>query len=288
MRPQLANSLSANSPSAQSWRAACVALAVFTLIATVASATVRCCLAGETEAKYLDNIHQVTEGFTKAGEGYFSPDAGTIIYQAVPRDYIFYQIYTQDLADGQVRRISPGRGRTTCAYFAPSGDKVIFASSHLDPQIDATEQAERDQQAEDAKTGRRRRYNWDFDPYLDIFEANPDGSELRQLTDSPGYDAEGSYSPDGSQIVFCSDRDGDPDLYIMDADGGNVRQLTNAPGYDGGPFFSPDGEWVVFRSDRKKEGFLQIYVIRTDGTQETALTDNKGVNWALTGTRPSR
>ncbi|HEY1786112.1 MAG TPA: biopolymer transporter Tol, partial [Pirellulales bacterium] len=94
------------------------------------------------------------------------------------------------------------------------------------------------------------------------------------------YDAEGSFSPDGKQIVFCSDRDGDPDLYLMNADGSNVRQLTNEPGYDGGPFFSPDGKWIVYRSDRKREGFLQIHVISVTGESDTAWTDNVGVNWA--------
>src|SRR5690606_36382942 len=100
------------------------------------------------------------------------------------------------------------------------------------------------------------------------------------LTHTPGSDAEGDYTPDGKQIVFCSDRDGDPDLYVMDVDGSNVRQLTNAPGYDGGPFTSPVGKWVVFRSDRKEKELLQIYVIGIDGQNEVALTDNVGVNWA--------
>ncbi len=232
------------------------------------------------EGKYLKNVRQVTSGFTKAGEGYFSPDAQTIIYQAVPRDYMFYQIYTQPLAGGEPKRISSGRGRTTCSYFKPDGSGLVFASSHLDPQLSATEEKERKQHAEDARTGARRRYQWDFDPYMDIFEADLNGKITRQLTSTPGYDAEGAYSADGKLIAFCSDRDGDPDLYVMNADGSNVRQLTNAPGYDGGPFISPDGKWVIFRSDRKKEGFLQIHAIGIDGQNDTALTDNVGVNWA--------
>jgi len=238
------------------------------------------------EAKLLANPRQITGGMEKAGEGYFSPDAKTIIYQAVPPGYPFYQIYTQaapeagDTAAPRPHQVSTGRGRTTCAYFAPDGKSVIFASSHLDPKLDETEQKARDQIAEDKRTGKRRRYQWDFDPAMEIFRANLDGSGLTRLTDSPGYDAECAYSPDGKQIVFCSDRDGDPDLYIMNADGSNVRQLTDVKGYDGGPFFSPDGKWIVFRSDRKQENFLQIMAIGVDGKNETALTDNVGVNWA--------
>jgi Tol biopolymer transport system component len=231
------------------------------------------------EGKFLTNIRQVTSGFVKAGEGYFSPDGKQIVYQAQPLDYPFYQIYTQPLSGGRPKRISTGRGRTTCSYFSPDGQRILFASSHLDPKLDQTEAAERKQQEEDAKAGIRRRYKWDFDPYTDIFEADLNGNILRQLTKSPGYDAEGAYSKDGKLIAFCSNRDGDPDIYVMNSDGSHVRQLTNAPGYDGGPFISPDGKWVIFRSDRNKPEWLQIFVIGIDGKNETQLTDTQGVNW---------
>ncbi len=232
------------------------------------------------EGKYLSNVRQVTSGMVKAGEGYFSPDGETIIYQAVPHGYPFYQIYKQPLEDGTPQLISTGRGRTTCAYFSPDGERLIFASSHLDPNLSETESKERAQQAEDRESGRRRRYQWDFDPHSDIFEADLDGKHLKRLTEAAGYDAEGAYSTDGKRIAFCSDRDGDPDLYVMNADGSGLRQLTNEPGYDGGPFISPDGRWVIYRTDRKKEGFLQIHAIGVDGKNDTPLTDNVGVNWA--------
>ena len=236
----------------------------------------------EREAVHLKNIRQVTKDFVRAGEGYFSPDAKQIIFQAEEKDggNPFYQIFVMDLATGACRRISSGVGRTTCSYFSPDGKKVIYASSHLDPEARKHQGEEYRQREEDRQQGRRRRYQWDFDPYMDIFEANPDGSALKRLTNTPGYDAEGSYSPDGKQIVFCSNRDGNLELYIMDADGKNVRKLTDAPGcYNGGPFFSPDGKRIIFRSDRKKKDYLQLYVINADGTGERALTDTNGVNW---------
>lgn len=238
------------------------------------------------EKPFLTNLRRVTDSavFVKAGEGYFSSDGQEIVYQAVPKGYPFYQIYTSTLADSlagkRPRRISTGRGRTTCSYFSPDGKQILFASSHLDPQLTETEDQARRQAEEDRRSGRRRRYSWPFDPHMDIFLANRDGEILKRLTEAPGYDAEGAFSKDGQRIAFCSTRDGDPDLYVMDADGTNVRQLTNAKGYDGGPFISPDGQWVCFRSDREKEHYLQIYVIGIDGQHEVQITDTNGVNWA--------
>ncbi len=234
------------------------------------------------ESKYLTNIRQITHDFVRAGEGYFSPDMKQIIFQAEEKDTgnPFYQIFAGPIG-GPYRRISPGVGRTTCAYFRPDGKKIFYASSHLDPDAKKHHEAEYKQREEDRKTGTRRRYQWDFDPQMDIFEANPDGSGRVQLTKEKGYDAEGSYSSDGKQIVFCSNRDGNLELFIMDADGKNVRKLTNAPGcYNGGPFFSPDGARVIYRSDRKKKDHLQIHIINSDGTGDRALTDDPNtVNW---------
>jgi TolB protein len=240
----------------------------------------------KAESAHLRNIRQVTHDFVRAGEGYFSPDSKTIVFQAEEKDTgnPFYQIFTRDLATGRVRRVSPGVGKTTCSFFAPDGKKIIFASTHLDPDAKKHYAEEYARREEDRKTRTRRRYLWDFDPHMDVFEANPDGTELRRLTEAPGYDAEGSYSPDGKSIVFCSNRSGPEnlELYIMDKDGKNVRQLTHAPKcYNGGPFFSPDGKRVIFRSDRKEKDRLQLYVINADGSGERALTsDSHWVHWA--------
>jgi Tol biopolymer transport system component len=249
------------------------------------------CLAAEpvdwqaAESTHLKNIRQLTFDFARAGEGYFSPDGKTIIYQAEEKGSKnpFYQIFTQSLETGRYERISPGGGRTTCPYYRPDGKKVIFASGHSHPDLTkeyADELARRD---EEKKTGRRRKYSWDFDPFVKIYEANPDGSQLKCLTpDAKVYTAEGSYSADGKQIVYSQGNAGNVELFIMNADGTNARQLTKSPNcYNGGPFFSPDGKQVCFRSDRKEKDRLQLYVINTDGTGEKAITDDdKWVYWA--------
>jgi Tol biopolymer transport system component len=218
------------------------------------------------ETAHLANIRQLTfssMGFVRAGEAYFSPDDRSIIFQAVPDGKEHYQMFVMDIEEGIPRMVSTGKGACTCGFFHPCGDKIIFASSHESPLLS------------------KGNYVWDLTPYMNIYEANPDGTALKALTHGEAYHAECAYSPDGSGIVFASNMDGTMNLYIMDADGSNTRQLTTTTHcYNGGPFFSADGKRVVFRADREKPHYLQIFTIATDGTDERQHTDNGAVNWA--------
>jgi len=225
------------------------------------------------EAAYLKNITQVTfdsMGLVNAGEGYFSPNGKSIIFQATPKGKDEYQIYTMTLNSSEPKMVSTGKGACTCAFFHPGGKRIIFASSHLDPNLG--------EEAQKIQTGG---YKWEFNEHMDIFEASPDGSNLKRLTDAPGYDAEGSYSADGKSIVFTSQRDGDLEVYVMDADGKNQRRITRAKGYDGGPFFSHDAKAILYRGDRRGDGKmnLQIRIAATDGSSDTAITNNPIFNW---------
>ena len=167
------------------------------------------------EAVHLKNIRQVTRDFVRAGEGYFSPDGTKIIFQAEEKgENPFYQMFVMDLATGATRRVSPGVGKTTCGYFHPTKDRILFASSHLDPDAKKHYAIEFKAREEEKQAKKRRRYVWDFDPFMEIFEANLDGTGLKRLTDSKGYDAEGAYSADGKQIVFCSNRSGEKNLEL--------------------------------------------------------------------------
>ena len=225
------------------------------------------------ESRYLSNITQLTTqkmGLFNAGEAYFSPNSRTIIFHATPAGASEYQIYTLDLKADLLKMVSTGKGACTCGYFHPNGKKILFSSTHLAPNLGQEE-------PEEESGG----YKWDFDEHMNIFQADLDGSNLLPLTETHYYDAEASYSADGKQIVFTSNRDGDLEIYVMRADGGNPRRLTYGEGYDGGPFFSPDGKTILYRGDRRGDGKmnLQLRMVGTDGTNDRALTDNPVFNW---------
>src|SRR5437667_5070945 len=249
------------------------------------------------EAQFLSNIWQLTFEGRRSGEGYFSPDGKALIFQSERETgNPFYQIYILDLETGDSHRVSAGIGKTTCAFFRPHSDEVLFASTHLDPEAKAKQKAEFDFRA----TGKERRYSWDYDEQFDIFVARRDGSQLHRLTSAPGYDAEASYSPHGKKIVFTSLRDAYPaaklspedrqrlatdpsyfgEIYLMNADGSGQKRLTFAPGYDGGPFFSPDGKRIIWRHFDTNGANADIYTMKLDGSDARRLTDFGCMSWA--------
>jgi Tol biopolymer transport system component len=248
----------------------------------------------------LSDVVQLTRGFDRAGEAYFSPDAKWIIFQATPPGEQHYQMYVAPLRwqGGKIAgldrpvRISPPNSRNTCGYFSPDGRSLIFAST-----------AGKEDPNEPAAGYQRQggNYRWDFPNGMEIFRADDwqravagnggDGAvnlAKYPITKNDSYDAEGSYSPDGQWIVFGSRRDGDSELYAMRPDGSDVVRLTNAKGYDGGPFFSPGGRRIVYRSDRKGNDLLQVFTADlafgeggriTGSSNERQLTDDGNVNW---------
>ncbi|NBR83973.1 MAG: M20/M25/M40 family metallo-hydrolase [Verrucomicrobia bacterium] len=249
------------------------------------------------EAQFLTNPRQLIYEGRRSGESYFSSDGKFMVFQSEREpDNPFYQIYLLNLETGDVNRVSPGAGKTTCAFLRPGSDDVLFASTHVDPEAKAKQKAELDFRA----TGKSRRYAWDYDDRMELFVAKRDGSNIRRLTDAPGYDAEGSYSPDGKLIAFCSMRHAFPleklspedrkrmqtdpsyfgDIYLMNADGSNVRRLTSTPGYDGGPFFSPDGQRIIWRRFNEKGDTADVYTMKLDGSDVRRLTDFGAMSWA--------
>jgi len=236
---------------------------------------------GET---HLSNIRQLTFGGQNA-EGYFSFDETHLIFQSTRDSFQCDQEYIMDLSSGATRMVSNGLGRTTCGYFFPGDEEILFSSTHhLRKACPPTP---------DFSKG----YVWAVYPEFDIFTAKADGSALRPLTTTPGYDAEATISPTGDKIVFTSVRNGDLDLYSMNLDGSDVRQLTNELGYDGGAFFSSDGSMIVYRTwhytdsndvatykqllsqHLVRPSRMELFVAQADGSNKRQVTNNGAANF---------
>ena len=233
---------------------------------------------------HLKNVRQLTFGGDNA-EAYWSFSGDRLILQSNRKPYDCDQIEVLSATGGAAKRVSTGKGRTTCSYFLPGDREILYASTH--------ESSPKCPTPPDMSNG----YVWGLFEF-DIFRANADGTNLKNLTPgSPGYDAEATVCPIDGSVVFTSMRSGDLELYRMDADGKNVRQLTNLPGYDGGAFFSADCKKIVWRSSRPsgteledykallaqhlvKPGKMDLYVANADGSDARQVTYLPGASFA--------
>ncbi len=249
--------------------------------------------------RHLTNIKQLTFGRQNA-EAYFSFSGNKLIFQSTnnwmkdtyaaamkPGDQPLgcYQMYVMDLGSDAIRMVSTGVGTTTCGYFFPGDRRVMYSSTHLrGPNCPP-------------KPKRDGAYRWALDDY-DLFSVRIDGQDPQRLTNTPGYDAEGTVSPNGKTIVWTSMRDGDLDIYAMDLDGTHPRRLTQEVGYDGGPFFSPDSKRIVYRAQHPgnqeeldqykallaqnlvEPGMLELFIMNADGSNKQQVTHNGASNFS--------
>lgn len=240
---------------------------------------------------HLKNIRQLTFGGDNA-EAYFSFKGKHLVFQATNEawgadcDQIYYMPITGYSGD-KPPLLSTGKGRTTCSYFMPGDKSILYASTHLGGEA-----------CPETPPVVGGKYVWPIYESFDIFVAGLKGEITKRLTDSPGYDAEATVSPDGKKIVFTSTRSGDLELWTMDIDGSNQKQVTNELGYDGGAFFSPDSKKLVFRASRPKsaeeqkaykdllaQGLVQptqmeVFVCNVDGSGMQQITNLGKANWA--------
>ena len=231
------------------------------------------------------NLRQLTFSGENA-EAYFSIDGERLIFQRHDIDSLCDQIYIMDIATGKMEIASTGFGVTTCSYFLyPDCEKAVYASTHL-----ANKNCP---QKPDYSKG----YVWKLYPDYDIFLTDLKTKELRQLTNSNGYDAEATVAFDGSRIIYTSMVSGDLDIWAMNPDGSNKVQLTNRLGYDGGAFFNNDVTKIVWRvyhpkTDKQIEDYnnllannsirpmaLQIWTMDVDGTNKKQITNNGSANF---------
>jgi len=245
------------------------------------------------EETHLSRIRQLTFGGDNA-EAYFSPDGKSLVFQAshdawgAECDQIFQlSPIAATSPEKAPQLVSTGLGRTTCSYFMPGGNRIVYASTHA-----------ADQNCPEVPRSVDGKYVWPVYESFDLYTASPDGSDLQPLVAAPGYDAEATVAPDGSRLVFTSDRSGDLELYTMLPDGSDIHQVTDSLGYDGGAFFSPDSKQLVFRASRPKTAqdqatytnllakhvvqpsAMELYVCDVDGRNMKQITNLGGANWA--------
>lgn len=249
-------------------------LIIITLLSTAFAQESDLAVDGE---RHLKNIKQLSFGGENA-EAYFSFDGKKLIFQSKRDGRPCDQIYSMNIDGSDVKMISNGEGRTTCSYFFKGGKKVLYASTfggskQCPPPADYS-----------------KGYVWAIYPDYEIYTASPDGKNIKNLTNSPGYDAEATVSPNGKKVIFTSERDGDLELYSMDTNGKNIKQLTNEPGYDGGAFYSPDNKMIVYRGSHPTDPKLierdkqllkehmivpltfEVWVMNADGSSKRQVT----------------
>jgi Tol biopolymer transport system component len=232
--------------------------------------------------KHFKSLRQLTFSGSNA-EAYFSPDGKRLIFQGHEQGTCD-QIYMMNTDGSDRKLISTSRGRNTCSYFVDN-NSILFAST-----FKAGEGCPQE-------VDRSKGYVWNIFKSYNIYRAKADGSDLKPLTDSDGYDAEATVC--GNKIVFTSARSGDSlHIYTMNTDGTDVKQLTQEVGYNGGPFFSPDCSRITYRAYHPKkkseirkfkkavrDGYipqsaLEIFQMNADGSNKQQLTEMKTSSFA--------
>ena len=247
------------------------------------------------EETHFKNIKQLTFGGDNA-EAYWSYDSKMLVFQrtsakdGIPCDQIYVGKVPKKPGDRfEYKRVSTGKGRTTCAFFTRDNKHIIYASTHLGSEACPPV-------PDRAKYGNR--YIWPLYESFDIFMADLDGKIVKQLTHAKGYDAEATLSPDGKKMVYTSDKDGDLELYIMDLESGAEKRITHTVGYDGGAWFSPDGTKLIWRASRPKTEAeikeykdllgehmvaptnMEVFISNADGSNQRQVTSFGQANWA--------
>jgi tricorn protease-like protein len=249
------------------------------------------------EETHLKNIRQLTFGNFKDNpaidaanyaEAYWAPDGKSLILQAAVNEYPCDQVFRLDLLTGELKLVSTGAGRVTCAFYTEDMQHFIYSSTHLNGGPECPP-------SPDFSKG----YVWPVYEDYDIYLADINTGEISaNLTNNPGYDAEGTIDWNTGWLYYASKQHDDIDVYRYNIDSGARERLTDAYGYDGGPFINYDGTKIVYRRSMFKDeteendyrallaenlirpGVLELWVMDSDGRNKRQLTDDGAANFA--------
>ena len=197
------------------------------------------------------NVRLLSQGQELVLTPRFSPTNQEITYMAYTGEQP--KVFIMNLETGKRELVGDFPNMTFAPRFSPDGQRVVMSLGTPDGESS-------------------------------IYEMDLRSRQPRRLTQSGAIDTGPSYSPDGRQIVFESDREGSQQLYVMNADGSGVRRLSGADGRYSTPVWSPRGDYIAFT--KQANGHFLIGVMKPDGTGERVLTEgyhNEGPTWAPNG-----
>ncbi len=189
-------------------------------------------------------VKQLTNSSSYDAEATLSPDGKKMLYTSTKDGDI--DLYIMDLATGKEQRITNTLGYDGGAWFSPDGTKLIWRASR--PKTEAEIKEYKDLLAE----------NLVAPTNMEVYVANADGSNARQVTSYGQANWAPAYMPDNKRIIFASNHEykrGFPfNLYTINEDGTNLQKISRDKGFDAFPMFSPDGKKIVFCSNRNNGG----------------------------------
>lgn len=199
-------------------------------------------------------VKQLTHSKGYDAEGTISPDGKKMIYTSTKDGDI--DLYVMDLETGKEQRITNTLGYDGGAWFSPDGSKIIWRASR--PKTEAEVKEYKDLLAE----------NLVAPTNMEVFIANADGSNVKQVTYFGQANWAPSYFPDSKRIIFASNQEykrGFPfNLYSINEDGTSLQKITHEKIFDAFPMFSPNGKKIIFCSNRNNGGTRDTNVFIAD------------------------
>jgi TolB protein len=196
----------------------------------------------EIYSKRLDGGETVrlTNGGGYNAEATVSPDGRRVIFTSTRDGDV--ELYTMNPDGSDIRRITSRVGYDGGAFFSPDGRRIVWRAQY---PVSAADTADYRRLLAQRLVRPSR---------LDIWVADADGSNARQVTSLGGANFAPFFHPDGERIIFASNHENPRgrnfDLFIVGADGTGLERVTASPEFDGFPMFSPDGRQLVFASNR--------------------------------------